>query len=47
MAKTYGKNKALTSQTVWKKYPDDGKYDVFFALSPSAGMIILGFKAVK
>jgi hypothetical protein len=47
MAKTYGKNRTLTSQTIWKKYPGDGKYDVFFTLSPSAGMIILGFKAVK
>jgi hypothetical protein len=49
MAKSnsYGKNRTLTSQTIWKNYPGDGKYDVFFTLSPSVGMIILGFKAVK
>jgi hypothetical protein len=49
MAKSnsYGKNKSLTSQTVWKNYPGDGKYDIFFTLSPSAGMIVLGFKVAK
>jgi hypothetical protein len=44
---SYGKNRLLTSQTVWRNYPGDGKYDIFFTISPSAGMIVLGFKAAK
>jgi hypothetical protein len=41
------KNSSLRSKTVWRTYPGDGKYDVFFTISPSAGIIIVGFKAVK
>lgn len=47
ISNSYGRNNTLTSQTIWQRYPGDGKYDVFFTMSPSAGVIVLGFKEAK
>jgi hypothetical protein len=32
---------------IWQKYPGDGKYQVFYATSISAGIVIIGLREVK
>ncbi|GHU88899.1 hypothetical protein FACS189476_06820 [Spirochaetia bacterium] len=35
------------NKLIWNRYPGDGKYQIFYAASISAGIVIIGFKNVN